>query len=235
MFIALFVFFYSCKKDSCLEDAGPISKTQKALESFDRVAVFDNIHINLIQGNNDAIEIEAGKNLQPYITSEITDGTLSIKNSISCQWLRKPKEKIMVNVYFKKLNKVICEGYGNVHSANMITTDEFTFDSKTAAGIIDLWLYAKKTFVVLTGSTDVTIKGKVNECIAECNMRSKMDFSSLEVQKLQLNFLSVFDGYVHVKDSMIVNVAYKGNLYYKGNPSYIKSTISNSGRLISIP
>jgi hypothetical protein len=237
-FLTYFTFlllFLSCKKTSCLENAGTKVISHRKTASFNKIDLFDNVNLIITQDSTEAIAVEAGANVLPNIITSVEKGVLTIKNSTSCNWLREPSETINVYVSVSNLNNLNYQGSGRVTSTNTIVTDTITIFSKEGAGIVNLSLNAKHTNTnIQQESPDIILNGKSISCHAYIDSRGSIDFKNFEVMFMDIGYTSVRDASINVSEGLNVIIYHTGNLFYKGNP-HINTKFYSSGRLFQIP
>jgi hypothetical protein len=225
-----------CKKSGCFESAGTITTTDRVLLPFTKIHLNDDINLVLTQSEEPTVKVEAGQNLQPNITTIVKDSTLIIKNTTSCDWVRKPNETINVSVSIPNLKRIDYDGSGTITATNTIKADTVIIYSYLGAGNIELQLNAKHTTVHLQGqNADVTLHGKSDYCYTLIHPRSSIYLSDFEVKDMDIVYVGVRDAFVNVTNRLNAYVCHLGNIYYKGNPNTVVPTYFSSGRLIKAP
>jgi hypothetical protein len=237
-FLTYFTFlllFLSCKKTSCLENAGTKVISHRKTASFNKIDLFDNVNLIITQDSTEAIAVEAGANVLPNIITSVEKGVLTIKNSTSCNWLREPSETINVYVSVSNLNNLNYQGSGRVTSTNTIVTDTITIFSKEGAGIVNLSLNTVQTNAIIQKeSPDFILHGNSDNCYAAIDSRGSINFADFEVKRMYIGYICVRNATINVTESLIAVLYHTGNIYYKGNP-LIENSYYSSGRLIKVP
>ncbi|MDB5197425.1 MAG: hypothetical protein JWP88_1796 [Flaviaesturariibacter sp.] len=225
--------FSSCKKPGCLTDAGTIVVSQRPAASFHQIELQDNINLVLTQDTIERIRIEAGENLQPVITTNISNGLLTIKNAGTCSWLRSPSETIKAYVSVKNLDRLNYNGSGQVTTTNTLLADGITFFSDAGAGNMHIALNAKRTYAYIYGvNTDMIFSGKSDSCYIYTGQRGTIDFRNFIVKHQKVGYGSLRDGYVHATESLHVLQYFRGTLYYKGKPPQVTTEYFSTGKVL---
>ena len=228
-----FALLNGCKKSGCLENAGPIKRSERQANNFNTIDIKDNINLILTQDTINKLFVEAGENIAPNIKTEIANGVLTIKNEASCKWLRNPSEKITVYLNVKDLIRINYNGSGNITSTNTIVADGITFYTDNGAGTIDIDLNAKRTYAyIFNDNTDMIFHGNSDSCYVYTGERGTIDFRDFVVKNQTVGYGSIRDGYVHATESLNVIMYFKGTLYYKGNPGKVTTEYISTGRVI---
>jgi len=205
------------------------------LQSFNSITLYDNIDLVIQQDNEEKAIIEAGENLQPFITTELKDNTLTIRNNSACDWLRSANEKITITLFVKDIDNISYYGAGNISSLNQLQVDDLSIDSWTGAGDIVLNINAQSVRATIHGeNADIILKGRAATGTAYCTSRGTIDLRELEVKHLTITQRSVRDAFVNVTESIEAIIMYKGNVYFRGNPSRKEVTTTNEGRLLPL-
>lgn len=225
----------ACKKPGCFDEAGSVTTVERKGASFHQIDLFDHVNLILTQDSVEKITVEAGSNLQPNISTEISNGILTIKNNTTCNWLRDPSEKINVYVSFKNLSLINYNGSGNITATDTLKLQRLGIYSEIGAGNVDLTLDAQQFFsYIYNENADFTIRGKADQCHTYTSSRATIDFSNLVVRYYNMGYGALKDTYIHVTEQIDLEIYYKGHVYYKGNPS-IKTTYHSTGRFIKNP
>ena len=117
LLLSMMVFLPSCKKVP-LSVGERITET-RGLDAFSKIVINDDINVTLIKADTNYVEISAGKNLIPNITTETHDGKLTINNENTMSWIRTYDHTIngcIIELYFR--NYLLCFTY-NIFSTSI--------------------------------------------------------------------------------------------------------------------
>lgn len=225
----------ACKKPGCFEDAGPTTVVERKGASFHQIDLYDDIDLVLTQDSVEMIRVEAGSSLLPNIAAEVADGILTIQNNTSCAWLRNPAEKVRVYVSFKTLDKINYHGSGDVRATDTLKLNRLDLISEVGAGNIELTVDAGSIYAyIFNENADFILHGRAGECHTYSNARATIDFSDLVVRYYNMGYGAVKDTYIQVTEKLDLEIYYRGNVYYKGNPQ-IHTKYHSTGRLMQAP
>lgn len=225
----------ACQKPGCFEDAGPTTVVERKGASFHQIDLHDDIDLVLTQDSVEKIRVEAGSSVQPNIATEVSEGVLTIQNNTSCTWLRSPSEKATVYVSFKTLDKINYYGSGDVSSTDTLKLNRLDLISEAGAGNIELTVDAGSIYAyIFNENADIILHGRADQCHTYSNARATIDFSDLVVRYYNMGYGAVKDTYIQVTEKLDLEIYYKGNVYYKGNPQ-INARYHSTGRLIKTP
>ncbi len=235
LFFLLLTGMAGCQKPSCLSDAGLASQTVRTAAPFSKIVLHDNINLVLKQDTVEKITVEGGKNLLPQIATTINQNTLTIENKASCNWLRRPGEKITVYASVKHLEQVDYNGSGNITSTNTLTSPRLFFYSYEGAGNIDVALQAEVAGAYIhQENADITLRGSSNQFFSYTNARGTIDLKDLVVKNMVIEYGAVRHATINVTENLDVIIYHTGNLYYKGSPQ-VKVQTHSTGQLLRLP
>ena len=235
IFSLMLILLSSCDKDhllDCLKSSGSTaSETREVTGEFNRIDVYNNPEVIITQDSINSITVEAGEHIISGITTEINNGTLTIRNENKCNWVRSYSKTIAVFVHVKKLDFIHHHGSSTISSTNRLENVTFDFNVWNS-GDINLIVHADSIYsrqhlavgdITLTGeSTYLYIFNKSNAFTNEKNLAAQISYV---VQK------GTGDCHVNISQNMTVEIHDSGNIYYSGNPQ-VSSTITGSGKLI---
>ena len=216
------VFLPSCKKVP-LSVGDRITET-RGLDAFSKIVINDDINVTLIKADTNYIEISAGKNLIPNITTETHDGKLSITNENTMSWIRTYDHTIDAKLYFKSLNYLTISGSGQINSQCQIndTSDKhLRLCIYHACGDIDLEINGGRSISVdyAQGSSVLKLHGTGNNHIyIGKSSYGVIDITELGVRKATVKNYGSGDCYVSPTDTLTAYIYNLGNIYYKGRP-----------------
>jgi hypothetical protein len=232
----LLAIFAGCKKPGCLGSAGTVTTVTRNLTSFNELVLDSKINLILTQGSQNKIEITAPKNIEPNITTIISDNTLTIMNEGNCGWMRNPDETVSVHLYFTDLRKIDYKGSGNITNTDTLKLDHLQIESFTGAGDIELTLdnIYTGTYIMLENAS-IKLHGKSETCFTYTNARGLADMRDFTVKKMVIEYGGLGDTYVNVTDNLDAILYYKGNIFYKGDPVVSRNISYSSGKLLKVP
>jgi hypothetical protein len=225
----------SCNRDTCPLSSGPGGTETRNLASFNEIVLYDKINLILTQDSVQKVIVGGGKNLLEGIETQVKDGLLTISNNNGCNWLRDPGYQINVYVSSSQLEKITYYGAGNITSTNSLLASQFTVDSWTGTGSITLSLVTGiSNAYVRNNNAVITLNGQSDSSFIYCGEEGSVNEINFNSSYASVDSKSIENIYVNVSNSMRAVLAYKGNVYYKGNPVLLDTLISNSGKLIHL-
>ncbi|TCJ17528.1 DUF2807 domain-containing protein [Flaviaesturariibacter flavus] len=225
----------SCSRPGCAQKAGAPTRTVRGAEPFSHIVVSDNINLVLRQESTWRIEVETDENLQAAVSTEVANGVLSIRNTASCAWIRRPGETINVSVSLPDLNRLEYQGSGTVSCADTLHLDYLSVEADHGAGTVNLLLDTRFTSALINNEvTDFVFAGRSDSCYTWCSSRGAVDYRNFRVQRLALDFAGVRDARVWATESLRATIFQNGNIYFRGTPALF-TDYRGSGRLIATP
>jgi sRNA-binding carbon storage regulator CsrA len=190
---------------------------------FNEVLVNDKIEVTIIRGNENKVEITAPANLMKNIHSEVVDGTLTLENKNTCNFVRGYKRKIKVKVTSPYYSKITNDGVGNVILSSGFTQDTLVLRCGNSGDI-----YVDGTFKQIRisshGDGDFYISGVTNELLIYTNGTNFIHAFDLKVKSyIYIETHSLGDCFVNANSANQIDYAIwkGGSIFYKGNPKNI--------------
>ncbi len=231
----LLLVLAGCKKKGCFESSGTAVLSVRTATPFNEIHAYDNINIVLTQDSVNAISIEAGDHLQPFIKTDIQNNILTLGNNSGCSWLKGPSETITAYISVKSLARVNLYGSGNISSTNTIISPGLWLDAYEAVSNVALNLQTDSlTLLIREEIAEYNLSGSASYASVYCGEKGTMNLGSLQVETMDFDMRSIRDAYIWVTGALDVRVQYKGNVYYKNNPALINYQHYNDGRLLPL-
>jgi len=237
LFLFLIVLaFTSCSRGSCPLSAGSGTMETRTVAGFNEIVLYDKINLILTQDSIQMVRVGAGKNLVPGIQTSVEDGILTISNGNGCNWLRDPGYQVSVYIHSNRLQKITCYGAGNIQSTNTLRSTEFTVDSWYGTGSVNLSLTTGAAFAyVRYNNAVISLSGQADSSFFYCGEEGSVNATNFISNYVSVDSKSIENMYVNVTASLQATIAYKGNVFFTGNPSVIDTLVAGSGRLIHLP
>jgi len=207
---------------------------QRMLAGFHTVELEDRVDLLLEHRSANTVAVECGLNLIGQVITEVRDSVLYVRNDNRCNWVRSFKPRITLKVSIDAVGRLVLRGTGNVSTADTIVRPKFIVEQWGAQGSTSLTLDVDGIDIALhTGSGDVTLSGR---CLNNANLFSgimgPIDASGLIARRVQVNNSGVADIRCWVGEYLDVQLYDVGDVYYRGDPSEVRSLITGSGELI---
>ncbi len=204
-----------------------INKTRNA-GSFDGVGVSGSFDVVLVAGNEGKIEISVEENLEPYLITEVKDGSLNIK------WKKgvniRTSKNTTVTVHFKNIKSLALAGSGDIISKDIIKGNSLKM-AVAGSGDIKIDMDVQMGQAAISGSGDIKLSGKATEFEAAVSGSGDVDAYDLKTEKAELKIAGSGSIGISVEKEIIARVSGSGNIKYKGQPSIEDIKVSGSGTI----
>jgi hypothetical protein len=202
-----------------IEGSGNVTKQSRTITSFKKIELDGVFKVQLKQGNEEGIAVEADDNLQELITVSVENEILKIgmKKKIN---FRKSK-KMIVHVTFKNIDEINNKMVGHLTGEGAIKLDKLKYTS-SAVGHTELDLTVSDLDMNLTSVGHTTLEGKVTTCNFTNSAVGNFDGGELVVDNMKLKNSAVGNTIVNAQNLNVKNSA-MGKLMNK-NKSAKKET-----------
>ncbi|HBI40742.1 MAG TPA: DUF2807 domain-containing protein [Tenacibaculum sp.] len=190
-----------------IQGNGNLTTTNRTVKKFDNLSVGGSMNVNLIDGKEGYIRIEAEENIMPYIETIVEGRNLKIrfKKNISIR----TNKKIEVNVAIEDISSMALGGSGNINVLKTLKEEELS--------------------VSISGSGNINLKGKAKSFDAAIAGSGNVSAYKLKAHNVKARIAGSGDIKVTVSDKIKATVVGSGNIYYKGHPDKIDTTSLGSG------
>jgi len=219
--------------DDCFTKTGADITEERPADFYNRIELYDNINLVLLPGSVPFIEVSGGKNLLQAIKTEISDSTLVIRNTLKCNWVRSFDREITVYATVSALREIRYEGSGDIKTGGQISLDSLEVNIWGGAGSFELDFDVNHLKLAMHyGTVDMKVKGKALITTIFANSFGPFYCSELISNIIYIRNSGTNNCYVNARHILEVEITSVGDIYYYGDPFYIKTDITGSGKLL---
>ncbi|MCC6720695.1 MAG: DUF2807 domain-containing protein [Bacteroidia bacterium] len=237
------VLNFSCMKEQlndCFQSTGADISITKQLNSFSKINIGENFNIILKQdtSQNEHIKITGGKNIISQIVTNVKNGTLSVKNRNTCNFVRSYKRKITLEIYVKYLDEIILTSVAELNTPDTLYFENRTIKIKNL-GLGDVKINIKSGFLDIQSinSGSLTLSGFSN--IMSCSIEEVSSFDALNLlcDDIYIDCHSPLNCYVFPKIKLYAKLFNSGNVFYRNGSDDLKTYLvekRGSGSLLKL-
>ncbi len=237
--VLFFLLFFNHYLSSCQNSVEPwqsfgeITTETRSLASFHGLEVNHDIQLFVTQDTTqpEFIQITYGKNVIPGITTEITDGVLSIKNSNKAKWLRRLNIQPKCTLNLHQISNIHLEGNAKV---NCIDTLYSPAIHCTVNSVEDqnLLVYCGHFYGGVINSGNVNLSGQATIFSWSCEKGGGLDATDLRSDDVYLYHFTIKDVFVNPSKQFDAHLFNSGNAYYFTTPTYkFKESTRGTGQV----
>jgi hypothetical protein len=215
--LGIFIASTSSAQDEreTVEGNGKLVTRDISIKSFNELEASGVYELKLVQGNIEAVKIEADENLQEYFTvtnegSKLVIDTKKLKNKNL-----KGKVKMKVYVTFKNLKSMELSTVGSVQSENQLSFNDLDLKSK-GVGNVNLKLTANKINIDNKGVGNMELEGKAQDAIVKNKGVGSLEASDFIVQTMDIDNSGVGGASVNAQKTLKVKDSFLGKVSNKG-------------------
>src|SRR5579884_2657468 len=218
---------------SASADTGTIMGSGKVVSQIRTVSSFDKLSVGgigtvvLTQGKSPSLTVEAEDNLQPYLSTEVTNSTLRIGVHTPQGQSITATKPIRYLLTVPKLTRVDLSG------AIALETTTFKSDSFTlnlsGSGSAKLTHFQATSFTaVITGAGEISISGQVRQQTINISGAGRYTANDLTSSTAKIDVSGAGSATVNVHDSLDATVSGAGSILYAGHPQ-VTQNVSGAG------
>jgi len=187
-----------------VKGSGKSATVDRAIGAFNGIHLDISADITVTAGKTQQCKITADDNILPLILTECSENTLRISAKDSYSSSR----KVRIALETPLLTSAEINGSGNI-DIKEVTRDQVA--------------------LVISGSGDITTKGKVTRLSATINGSGDVHAAELKSKSATINVNGSGDADVHVTEILTAKVHGSGDITYTGSPSKVHTAVKGSG------
>lgn len=227
--ILLFLSMSSCMHQDyypCVSATGKQVAETRSENGFDGIDLVLHGQVTIRKAAEYSIVVEAPENLQPYIQTRMSGGTLIIESD---RCLRNRIDEIQVSITMPGITDIKVSGSGKVFVEDPVDNDVLFLDI-SGSGTITITSFSDLIDARITGSGDLFLSGKTTKQNINISGSGQINSYFLEANETDVRISGSGHASVLAIDNLYVRISGSGNLYYKGNP-HVHANITGSGKI----
>jgi hypothetical protein len=200
---------------------------EQNLESFNKITLNNFGNVEILQGDQESIKIEANKNLIDQVKTNISDNRLTINYSpFSTIWPFGKNIKIYITV--KNLNEINVSGLGQVTSSSL-KGDNLSMNI-TGSGKINIDVDVQKISSIVSGSGNVVLSGTADDQTLSISGSGVYKAKKLKSKNTAITINGAGKAQVNTNSKLDIIISGTGDVQYMGNP-IVSQNISGEGKV----
>jgi hypothetical protein len=210
-----------------IDGSGKLASEERSVSDVERVSLTDIGSLEIIQGSEEGLTVEADDNILPYLQTRMRGRELviEVQNGIQVQ----PDTPIRYTLRVKSLNQVSVSGAGNISAAELNTGDLALKISGSGNVKIDQ-LTAEDLQVNTSGSGNFELAGEVQTQDITISGSGRYTAGDLASKSTDIRVSGSGDLIVWAADSLKISISGRGTVSYYGSPA-VSQTITGSGEV----
>lgn len=228
------------KVPDCFQSGGDEVREVLSVPAFDKITVYENVHLVLREGETQEVVVETGEYLKPEVTALVREGTLELRNTNQCNFFRpyglttfyvtSPEITVLRSSTGLPIESDGILGYNNLSLYSESFLDP---NAETTDGSFDLQLDTDRLNVVSNGIAFFRLKGqagRVNLTIAAGD--SRIEAGELIADTIMVNHRGSNDMVVNPQNLLRGLIRGTGDVVSLLRPDSVDVEILYRGRLI---
>ncbi|MBJ6117601.1 DUF2807 domain-containing protein [Pontibacter sp. BT310] len=202
---------------------GNLQTQTRKVSDFKGIKVGGGFSVEIKQGKQQELRIEAEGNLMDNIVSEVKNGVLHLYTKGNINSRKGMKAYITVN----ELEKVDISGGVKVVGLSTFKANTFELDMSGGSNVT-LAIDARKLDVDMSGGSKVVLKGRADEMDMDMSGASNVDTQELKAKKVKINASGASKVKVFASETLQINASGTSNISYAGSPKIEAETTAAS-------
>ncbi|ARS37068.1 head GIN domain-containing protein [Pontibacter actiniarum] len=223
--LAFLLFSTSAVTAQSLRGNKQMTTQNRKVSGIKGIDVSGGFVVELTQGSNEGVRLEAEENLIDNIKTEVRNGILHIYNDKSIS----TNKGMKAYVTLKDLERIDISGGVKVTGNSNFKTPSLKMDM-SGGSHVKLTVDTEKINADMSGASKVELLGKADVMHMEMSGASRVDASELEAREVKVQASGASNVKVFAKEALDINASGASAIYYKGSPN-ITSDVSAAARV----
>jgi len=209
--------------DGAISGNGKVTTQNRTIGSFHALKVSGGIDVDLSQGNDIKLQVEADENLIENIRTVVKDGVLNIYPEESVR-----KAKVMkIHLTFRDIDAINASGGCDITSTQKL---DFTTLQTDLSGGCDIKLELKVNNLVSkhNGGCDATFNGEAENCTLKVSGGCDVKASDFHIKNCSVDASGGSDVWVYATGILDLKASGASDVTYAGSPSKVTKSASGA-------
>jgi len=202
----------------------PITE-QRQVNNFDKLSVTGPFEVKIVSGKGKLL-IKADENLMNIIETYVKSGKLVIR--INPDFTIRKFTELFVEVPADYLSKIVLTGSGKIYNTSAFSWKNLKL-TLTGSGEMDFLTEVPHLDVILTGSGIFKLQGQADLLEASLTGSGELLAKAIEVADADITVTGSGETYIKCKNHLNIKLFGSGDVYYFGEPQFLKTKIFGSG------
>lgn len=207
---------------------GDVIKQKRSVADFSKLETNGGFEIELRQGNENNLEIEAPERYIDDLITEVRGNTLVIEMRENVDVNNFKHFKIWLT--FKTLNTLIANGAADIQAKSSLELATLSIEINGAANV-ELPVESQYLESVINGAGNLEFEGNATEAKFRLSGAGNVEALDLEVKKMDISLSGAGSAKVFVTGHLDASISGMGSIRYKGNPTVNKTDGSLFGSI----
>jgi Putative auto-transporter adhesin, head GIN domain len=222
------IIFLAAACNNGRRGSGNIITETRNVSAFTKVSAATSIDVDVQQGAETSVIVEADDNLIKYIETTVVGGELKIRLKNVSIW---NEATIKVHVIAPKYDAFSASSSAEIVSKNTITSNSKIKLEASSSANIDIEIDAPAVEVDASSSADITAAGRTKEVTVDANSSSKVELDKLQAEIVNAEASSSADVSIFASVKINAKANSSGDISYTGGATDVNKSESSSGTI----
>lgn len=223
--LAMVLVNVSAAMGQSLRGNGKIVSQSREVSNIKGIDVSGGFVVELTQGSNEGVRLEAEENLMGNIKTEVRNGILHIYNDRGISTSKGMKAYVTL----KELEKINISGGVKVTGNSTFASPSLKLDMSGGSSV-KLAVDTKEVKADMSGASKIELIGKADVLQMDMSGASKVNASELEARDVRVQASGASNAKVYAQEALDITASGASAVHYKGSPS-ITSNVSAAARV----
>ena len=222
--IAIIILATSCNNSK--RGSGNIVTETRNVSTFTKVNAATSIDVDVQQGAETSVIVEADDNLIKYVETKVEDGELKIRLKNISIW---NESTIKVHIIAPKYDGFSASSSSEIMGKNTITSTSMIKLKASSSANINIEIDAPSVDVEASSSADITAAGRTKEVKVDGSSSALIVLDKLQAETVTAEASSSADVSVFASVKITAKANSSGDITYTGGATDVNKSESSSG------
>lgn len=223
--IGLMIGCDSADSPDCLKTSGSNITESITVDSFNQMIINNEFNVIINQGAEQSVSLTIGENIFNDISFEVINNTLTVKNNVSCKWVRSYEYPVL-QITHPNIKAIEIVGGSIVTSANTLAYRNLLLKAKDSNGVFTLNVNCDNLTIDSNEITNYYIDGIADNLnIQLTSGDGRVEAGNLSTINTSVSHASSNDVIVNVTNQLNVIIRSTGDVIYVGQEPLVTNTV----------
>lgn len=225
--ISICLFCFTSCKEETVHGEGKVTTEERSLATFEKIVIDLPADVKVHMTDSRSTSVKTYGNLQDYILTEVSDGTLRIYKKSGI--MKFDFSNVDINIQLPAISRLEIHGAADAEIIGDIVGDSFELQVRGASDVEIENIHVEKLNVLLSGASQLDIKsGTLGYANYKVSGAGDINAANVKTNEAKARVSGAGDMKLYVTDKLDAHISGAGEIGYTGNPE-IKSKVSGIG------
>ena len=221
-----------CSLINTVDGSGDIKSEVREVPAFKGIVIKGSADAIIKMGTTQHLEITTDDNILPILTTEVSDGILTLDSKESYS----STDGVKLEITVPQMESITIKGSGDItvngNSVESLIVPNFDVVIEGSGSVEGTGLNATNTDVRIKGSGTIRLSGKGGALVSLISGSGEIFAGSFATASAKATIRGSGEIHINASKNFEGDISGSGTIYYSGNPEEVITSVSGSGEFI---